>query len=591
MSLPIVRSSLLALALIAPALLAPPIKAGPAEDLVTLSTEYWEGSLRHDPARATSLGDRRYDDRLEDRSPEAIAERLSWLESIQARAETVDAAALSPADRVTLGMLEYLVRSDIARIECGFEEWLVNPRGGMVDLFNLESMQPLDSVESGRAMVARWRAMEGYLRQDVENLRRGLAAGKVASREAVERVVAQIEELEAQPVEEWALMKPVHAIPEDWTAAQRAEFESDLTAAVTGGVRPALLDYRDFLRDSVLPRGRSEDESGLLHVEGGEECYRKLILLHTTLDLGAREIHEIGLAEVARINDETRALGKKVLGTDDLEEIHRRLRTDPHLHFETRDQIQAKAEEALARAGKAIGAWFGILPEAPCEVVRIEPHEEKHTTIAYYNRPAADGSRPGRFYVNTHAPDTRPRYEAEALAFHEGIPGHHLQISVAMELEGLPEFRKHRGSTAFVEGWGLYTERLSDEMGLYTGDLDRMGMLSFDSWRACRLVVDTGLHALGWSRRQAIDYMKANSCLAENNIINEVDRYIATPGQALAYKLGQREFFALREEAEHALGEDFDIKTFHAVVLGQGAVDLNTLRRMVHEYIREEKGE
>jgi uncharacterized protein (DUF885 family) len=488
-------------------------------------------------------------------------------------------------------MLQYQIRSDLARIRCGFEDWLINPRGGAVGLFNLESIQPLDSVESGRNMVSRWRAMAEYIRQDVESLGRGLAAGRVSPREAVERVVEQVNELEKQPVEEWALLKPLHDIPKDWPAEEQASFTADLTAAVTDGVRPALLAYRDFLRDSILPEARPQDKSGLMHIAGGEACYKNLILLHTTLDLSAKEIHEIGLAEVARINDETRALGKTVLGIDDLEAIHQRLRTDPELHFKTRDDVQAKAEEALGRARAAIPNWFGILPKAPCEVVRIEPHEEKHTTIAYYNQPAADGSRPGRYYINTYAPETRPTYEAEALAFHESIPGHHLQIAIAMELEGLPEFRKHEGSTAFVEGWGLYSERLSNEMGLYSGDVDRLGMLSYDSWRACRLVVDTGLHAFGWTRQQAIDYMVANSCLAENNIVNEVDRYIGSPGQALAYKLGQREFFALRAQAKKALGDRFDIKAFHDVVLSQGAVDLKTLRAMVEGYIREVEGE
>jgi uncharacterized protein (DUF885 family) len=230
--------------------------------------------------------------------------------------------------------------------------------------------------------------------------------------------------------------------------------------------------------------------------------------------------------------------------------------------------------------------WFGILPQAPCEVVRMEPHQEKHSTIAFYRRPAADGSRPGQYYINTYAPETRPRYEAEALAYHESIPGHHLQIAIGQELTRLPAFRRHAWVTVFGEGWGLYVERLADEMGLYSGDLDRIGMLSYDAWRACRLVVDTGIHALGWSRQQAIDYMLANTALAENNIVNEVDRYITTPGQALAYKIGQREILRLRREAEKRLGPRFDIKSFHDAVLGEGTVDLATLRAMVEEWTR-----
>ena len=209
----------------------------------------------------------------------------------------------------------------------------------------------------------------------------------------------------------------------------------------------------------------------------------------------------------------------------------------------------AKAASALSKAKSAIPKWFGKLPKADCEVVRMEEHEGKHSTIAYYRQPAVDGSRPGRYYINTSAPESRPRYEAEALAYHESIPGHHLQIAIAQEIEGIPEFRKHSGVTAFIEGWGLYSERLADEMGLYSSELDRIGVLSYDAWRACRLVVDTGMHAKGWTRAQAIEFMIQNTALAENNIVNEVDRYISWPGQALSYKVGQLEMKRLRQEA------------------------------------------
>jgi uncharacterized protein (DUF885 family) len=232
-----------------------------------------------------------------------------------------------------------------------------------------------------------------------------------------------------------------------------------------------------------------------------------------------------------------------------------------------------------------MGKYFGILPQADCEVVRIAAHEEKDSTIAYYRRPAPDGSRPGRYFINTFAPETRPRYEAEVLAYHEGIPGHHLQIAIAQELTSIPLFRRHTGSTAFVEGWALYTERLSDEMGLYSGDLDRLGVLSFDAWRACRLVVDTGLHAFGWSRQKAIDYLYENTLLAKNNVVNEVDRYIAWPGQALAYKIGQREILSLRDRAQAELGPDFSYPEFHDRVLENGAVSLETLRSVVGSWI------
>jgi uncharacterized protein (DUF885 family) len=547
-----------------------------------LSREYWEGYLRAHPIEATSIGDHRFDDRLRDNSPAAYATETSRLRDLRARVDMVDPEVLSPADRVTRTALRHLVGSDLVEVASGMETWNVDPMGGpQVEFMNVPALTRLTDPASGRAMVSRWRAMGPWLDRHVENLRRGLGAGRVAPAKAAERVIAQIDDLEKTPIEDWAVLSPLRLVPESWPEADREAFGRDLTAAAAEGLRPALFRYRDFLRGSVAPRARSDDRPGIMHVDGGTDLYLRLIRVHTSLDLSPEAIHRTGLAEVERLNDELRGLGDKVLGTSNLEDIHRRLREDPAMHFGTRDEVYAKAEEALRRAEAAVPNWFGIIPTAPCEVVRMEPHEEKHSTIAYYQHPSPDGSRPGMYYINTYAPETRPRYEAEALAFHEAVPGHHTQIAIAQELAGLPEFRRHRGVTAFIEGWGLYVERLADEMGLYSGDLDRIGVVSFDSWRAGRLVVDTGMHALGWTRQQAIDFMLANTVLAENNIVNEVDRYIAWPGQALAYKLGQLEILSLRAEAAARLGPRFEVKRFHDVVLGEGAVDLETLRRMV----------
>jgi len=291
--------------------------------------------------------------------------------------------------------------------------------------------------------------------------------------------------------------------------------------------------------------------------------------------------------ETERIDREFVELGGRVLGTTDLASTLAVLRADPKLHFATAAEVFSTARHSLERAVAAIPDWFGRLPVAACEVIPIPSHAEAHQTIAYYAWPAIDGSRPGRYYINLHAPETRPRYEAEALAFHEAVPGHHLQIAIAQELDGIPAFQRMLGSTAFAEGWGLYTERLSDEMGLYSGDLDHFGILSFDAWRAGRLVVDTGMHALGWSRDEAIAYLREHSALGENNIENEVDRYIVWPGQALAYKIGQLEILRLRADARKRLGAAFDIKGFHDAVLGSGAVSLTTLAQIVDGWVAE----
>jgi uncharacterized protein (DUF885 family) len=368
------------------------------------------------------------------------------------------------------------------------------------------------------------------------------------------------------------------------TRPEQEAFATGLDEAVAS-IRAAIQRYRGALVGEILPHARDDAHVGLLHIPDGPACYARLIKVHTSLDLSADEIHRIGLDEVARIREEMRVIGQRALGTSELAEIQERLRTDPAMFFSTRDEVEQKAALALARANSAFSRWFSEVPAAPCVVKRIEPFEEKDSTIAYYRQPAIDGSRPGTYYINTYAPETRPRYEAEVLAFHESVPGHHSQIALAQELGEVPEFRKHAGVSAYVEGWALYTERLADEMGLYSGDLDRLGMLSFDAWRASRLVVDTGLHAKGWSREQAVAYMLENTLLAKNNIVNEVDRYINWPGQALAYKLGQREIQALRADAEKKLGPKFSIQGFHQAVLGAGAVNLSILRGRIERWV------
>lgn len=560
--------------------------AEPDERLSTLAREYWEARLAEDPLLATSIGDRRYDDLLRDITPQGRLRVQRQYESMQSRAKGISGEALSDADRLTLTALLVDVRAVIDYLSCGLDEWTVDPLGGpQVQFLNVESFQPVRSVEEGRAMVARWRAIGRFFDDHVANLRRGTEEGKIAVRAGVEKVVDEVEGLLTKPYEEWTFMRPAAVVHEDWPEADRVRFRSGMAAAVRESVRPAYARYLAFLNTEILPRARPQDKPGILHVPNGLEAYSRLIRVYTSLDLTPDELHQTGLKEVARINGEMVELGEKVFGIRDRKQILHRLRTDPAMYFASRDEVAAKAEAALSKAKAAISKWFGRLPKADCEVVRMEEHEEKHSLIAYYMQPVADGSRPGRYYINTSSPETRPRYEAEALAHHESIPGHHLQIAIAQELEGIPEFRKHSGVTAFVEGWGLYTERLSDEMGLYSSDLDRIGVLSYDSWRACRLVVDTGMHAMGWTRSQAIDFMLENSALAKNNIVNEVDRYIAQPGQALAYKTGQLEMMRLRQEAKARLGGRFDIQKFHDALLCSGAVPLEALRQIIHGYV------
>jgi len=606
--------------------------------LAELCRDAWELRMKSDPIGASRLGDPRYHGQLPDNSLEGAQEQAEAIRDLLARAESIRREDLSPRDRVTLKLLRDSWGIALSQHDSGIDvaSWNLDARSGpQVDFLSLAEDQPVRTEIERAQLLERWQRMPISIDRSAANLRRGLAVGRVASRQAVLEVIAQLDSILAQPIEASPLVAPalgggtwvqpisgdrdcavlgsrlgvraealreVNAkLPGRWRGsgamllapakadplppAERGEFAGAVMLVVADKIGPAFERYREVLREEVLPQARDDAHAGLLALPGGAEHYRLCILRETSLELTPEEIHAFGLAEVERIRAEISALGAKTLGTQDVAEIQARLRGSPEMHFHDAQEIVAKAEATLARARAAIPASFGILPEAPCEIAIIPAHEAPLSTIAYYRQPAADGSRPGRYYVNTYAPTTRTRYEAEVLAFHESIPGHHLQIAIAQELVGLPLVRRHAGNNAYVEGWALYTERLCDEMGLYTSDVDRLGMLSFDAWRACRLVVDTGIHSMGWSRQQAIDYMLANTLLAQNNVENEVDRYIGDPGQALGYKIGQREMFALRAKAKAALGDRFDLRAFHDHVLGQGAVTLAVLREEIDAWI------
>jgi uncharacterized protein (DUF885 family) len=559
-----------------------------SEALRVLADQFWDRFLAEEPTWATVVGDRRFDDRLEDVSPGAVDARIRWLDDVAADAGAIPPDDLTSMEQVTRQMLIDETQGHAASLRTRLHEWTVDPLGGpTVSLLDLVDYQTITTPEDGRALVQRWQGIGRYLDQMAANLREAAADGLVAASKPVERILDVLANLEALPAEDWKLWGPAAVEHPDWSEADLRRFRQAVDDAVRDVAIPGFRRYRETLERAVLPIARPDERPGIVHLPGGAEAYRECIRVHTTLDLTPDEIHATGLAEIARIDAEFVELGARVLGTTDLASTLAALRDDPRLHFQTSDEVFDVAKRSLAKATAAITDWFGRVPGAACVVVPVPSHSEVHQTIAYYAWPALDGSRPGRYYINLYAPETRPRYEAEALAFHEAVPGHHLQIAIAQELEGLPAFQRMLGSTAFAEGWGLYTERLSDEMGLYSSDMDRFGILSFDAWRAGRLVVDTGMHALGWTRQQAIDFLKAHTALGENNIVNEVDRYIVWPGQALAYKVGQLEILRLRAEAKSQLGDRFDIKAFHDIVLGAGALSLPALRGRVDGWLSE----
>lgn len=560
-------------------------------DLATLCADAWEAKLARNPVWAGELGDPRYLGKLPDRSLSATRAHERTLRRFLERAEDIPMTSLADQDRITLKLLYDRWQAELSEIELGIDvdSWNLEPRSGVhVNFLSLAPDQPIGTRSERAALVDRWKAMSTAIQRKIDNLARGIEAGRVTSHTACVRVMEQLDALLQTPVEDSPLARPGGEGDADPLSEVDLGTKIEVLRLVRNDIYPAFRRYRAFLEEKVLPRARDDDHPGVMWVPSGAEYYQLAVKRHTSLELSPREIHDFGLAEVERIRAEMSLLGDRVFQTRDVPEIQRRLRTDPALHFTTREEVRAKAEESLERSTQIVASAFGIHPRAGCVVVPVPEHEAPHTTIGYYRAPAADGSRPGRYYINTYAPETRTRYEAEVLAYHEAIPGHHLQIAIANELEGLPLVRRYESCTAFVEGWALYTERLSDELGLYSGDVDRLGVLSFDAWRACRLVVDTGIHAFGWTRQQAIDYMTENTLLAVNNIENEVDRYIAWPGQALAYKLGQREILALRAEAEAALGDEFDLPSFHDRVLENGGVTLAVLRNHVERWIKKE---
>ena len=549
------------------------------EALRALGDEYWEAYLATYPTVALLKGDHRYNEQFEDISEEAEDAWIATLRDFAERARAIDPDTLSREDRNSREVLIFETTSAADLMEMRTSEFAVNHAIGYQAYGPVTQRQiPLAEPEHADAMISRFRAKARALDQMAERLRAGASKGRTPTDHEVSETVKQLDAIMAtDPADD-----PFGAIPAPpaFDDAEETTWRGQIADAIRDHFRPALQRYRDTIVDHVAPVARSITTPGLAHLADGDEIYARAIKRYTTIDASAAEIHEIGLRQIAQLAEEYQVLGEKALGTSDLKEIFTRLREDPDLHFTTGAAAVRASEEAFAKARAEMHNWFGRLPIADCVVA-----ETMTGPTAFYFPPPADNSRPGTFYLNTADPTRWGTYEIEAMAFHEGIPGHHLQLAIAQELEDVPEFRKYARVTAYIEGWGLYTERLADEMGLYSGPLERIGMLSADSMRAGRLVVDTGLHSMGWSRQKAIDFMAENSPLSLSTIAGEIDRYIGMPGQALAYMMGRLEIMDIREDAKAALGGNFDIKGFHDVVLGSGPVPLSTLRRMVTEWV------
>ena len=548
-----------------------------ADDVNALAQEYFEFLLTAWPTWGHLMGNYEHADRFDDVSRAGEdAERRARL-TFAERAEAIPADGLSAQDTITREMLVFDGRRNAEVLDARLEEFGVDPIFGQVAGLPVRMPKfPIPNPTVAEAMIPKVKGIAKNFRDMSDRVLEGVAANRTPAAFAIDDTVAQIDRWLSKPIDE----DPLLHTAEPTGVADADAWRARLRDVVEREVRPAMAAYRDTIRDKVRPAARDDAHVGLKWLADGDDVYDRMIRYHTTLPLSAQQIHEIGLQQIEKLAGEYRELGGEVLGTRDVPEIFERLRDDPALHHTNGADIVAASKAALAKATAATGDWFGILPKAGCDVEEVQSG-----AIAYYFPPAKDGSRGGVFFMNTSDPEGWGRYQIEATSYHEGIPGHHLQLAISTELTGIPEFRKRAFIAAYGEGWGLYSERLADEMGLYTTPLDRMGMLEADSMRACRLVVDTGMHALGWSRQQAVDYMTENSPMRVGHIAAEIDRYAVTPGQALAYMIGRLEIQRMRSDAEAALGSSFDIKGFHDTVLGSGLMPLPVLDRVVKEWV------
>jgi uncharacterized protein (DUF885 family) len=539
---------------------------------------YWKKSLEAQPTIATVRGVHDYDDQLPALDDTWIGGMISTFRGLIVEVEGLDAETTQ--DKVTQSLLLHQCTSMLKTVETPFRLASIDPfLGPHTRLLNDTRQNTVAERSQADALLGRYAAVPAYLDAALALHRVAAGNGQTPAEASVNRVLSQLDGYLNSSIED----DPFLALKVPGDSSDWREEAEDL---VERTIRPAFADYRDGLKEHIAPLARPDDRCGLMWMDGGDEIYADLIDQYTQLPRSAEDIHEIGWLWATEINAaEWVETGERVFGLSTLEDIFDRLHSDPELRFRSEDQMLDHARTALDRAWAAVDDWFGHRPATPCDVVPVPAATAPAMPPAFYLQPPLDGSRPGTYFLNTYKPEERDLFEYESIHFHEGIPGHHFDRSLASELEGIPTFRRYAAVYAHTEGWGLYSERLADEMGLYSSDVDRLGMISADAWRAGRLVTDSGIHALGWSRRQAIEFLQQWTPIGSLTLEQEVDRYIAMAGQALSYKTGQLEIMRLRQGAEQTLGADFDIKGFHDTMLVHGAMTLPMLAVTVEEWI------
>ena len=549
--------------------------------------DYWEDTLKHSPEFASTIGDKRYNDQISDYSVKAVNDGLEREENFLMRLAAIDPAGLTDQEKISRELLLRHFAEDAEAAD--FKEWEmpVNQMGGVHTTYpQLVAQLSFTTVKDYDDWIARLHAIPKAFDQVAANMSIGMDDHRVPPKYLLAKALEQVKSLASQKPEDSPLALPLKSFPATIKTAEQERIKAEMLDAITKEVLPAYLRFARFLEVSYIPAGRAEP--GISSLPDGAKYYQFLIRRTTTTDLTAEQIHQIGLDEVKRDEAEMLVIASK-LGFADMKSFRASLKANPKLHPASHEALLGAYRGYLTPMQAKLPQLFGRLPKAPFEVAAVPDFLEKTSAPAYYEAGTHDGGRPGRLRIDTFNAADRNLYAVEAIAYHEGLPGHHLQISIAQELDDVPTFRKYGGYTAYSEGWGLYSERLGKDVGFYQDPYSDYGRLEADIWRAIRLVVDTGVHSQHWTREQMVQYFIDHSAIDETSIQAEVDRYIAWPSQALAYKIGQLKILELRDRAKAALGDKFDLRAFHDQVLDAGALPLDVLSDRMDGWIASQK--
>ena len=555
------------------------------KQLVDLSNDFFQNSLDASPTSAIMRGHKAYFDKIEELTEEQFASDGKNVDDYMKRLGEVEFNSLSNRERVTYGMLEFALGSNKDSLLDKGWEFSAGVAGFTGFLIDYNQQMFIPDIESADLLLKRLELYKRLFNQIASVQKTGLDNNRVATERNLLRTIDQLENYLETTLDDDPLLL-VNFSP-NISDGDVSNWKEKAKVIIESNIRPSVLSYLEQLRTEHLPKGRCDDKSGIMWIEGGEEVYFRSLRKYTGhKDTTVKEVHEIGMSEIERLKKEFFEVGKNVFSeVNSPEDVIHKMQTDPAMRYESKEQMLQLAVDTIERAYKPLAEWFTVFPKSPCKVLPVPAAAEQHAPPAYYYTPLPDGSRDGTYFLNTYKAETKSIFESESVAFHEAIPGHHLDRTIAVELQDVPDFQRYVASTAFVEGWGLYSEQLANEMGLYSNDVQQLGRLGNDAWRACRLVLDTGMHGMGWSRDKAIKFFKANSPIEEINAEIETDRYIAWPGQACSYKMGQLKIEELRRKAENQLGDKFDIRHFHDEVLCDGGITLPILENKINTFI------